>query len=120
MTSEKKSTHKGCFPNVSDEILSHVCSYLPTEALKVAKITCRRLRPHCEKYLFETIVVWKTTDDWERLHNILSTPHLASQVAHIKLARTENLSQLLDYFQYGTVREGRLGRKSPPLMLMAG
>lgn len=104
-----------------DELVDMVCGYLPSKSLKRARLVCKRWNPFCEKYLFDTVILWKTESDWYRLYNICQTPHLASVFAHLKLVRMDNLPRCgEDYDDYEHKVSDRLLSKSPPSMLIAG
>ena len=114
------TTQKAAIHNLSDEILSLIFDELETDSLKKARLVCKRWNPHCENYLFDTIVLWKTTRDWQRLNNICQTPHLARILSHIMLARTEDMPYFATFDEYRDAIPTRLMRKLPPLMLIAG
>ena len=118
-TVTKPSTRKAYIDQVPIEILDRICGCLPLESLKQARLNCKRLKPHCEKQMFKTIILWKTERDWRRLYNICRAPHLAPLLTHIKFIRTNNLPQYSDFNDYWDAIPWQLRRKSPPLMLIA-
>ena len=90
-TTQNQEIRKPAILIVPPEVHSMICGLLSPKSLKKARRASKIFASHCEKYLFETVVLWKTKEDWVRLANICKSPRLASVLAHLQLVQIENL-----------------------------
>ena len=85
------SSRSTSLEDFASELVDHICSFMPGISLKTLRLVSCRYKPHAEKHLFHSLVIWKTTKDWKNLANICRSPHLAPLVQSVYLARIPNL-----------------------------
>jgi hypothetical protein len=75
-------------------MIDKVCAYLTFESLMNFRLVSQKYEPPAKKYLYQTFVLWRTNDSWQKLGSIAKTPELAILVKCIKVARVSPLLNL--------------------------
>lgn len=90
LTSSTYDRVKG-IEDVSYEIVDRICDYLTSGSLKNLRLVSRRYGGVTTKRIYEEVVVWGTSDNWEKLCHIAANQALACMVRCIKVARVNKL-----------------------------